>query len=617
MAISRMIGQGIVGLFLCLFLWPVSSASGEVYWPMFQAALTGAAGGGTGSGGGSTEYDIRVPQDYGTLQDAINAAADGDVILVADGVYTGPGNRGIWFNKAVTIRSEHGAERTIIDCENLDRGFIFYNDGGRGGRLDGFTIKNGRASWLNSTGTWGGGGGGGILVSNASPVIENCIITSCVATSDVAAYGGGIMLSNSEAIIKNCTISYNTIALPSGSDPATNPQGGGGLVIMNSSAPTITNCNISYNTTSGWSTGGGIYVKGSNPLISGCNITHNESNIDYPVDDTLPETEYAVSNSGGISYREFSGGLLENSTISYNKAQERAGIGAFESAPTVRNCIVEYNEATVDGGGGVGLYWNSDARFYDTVIRYNRAEDVNKVNSREQAYGAGVSVWNYTASSSGPSFTRCIIENNTAVGDGSDATGEKGSTGGGINLYGSSATFSQCIIRNNQADNRAGISISGVSRARILDSVVSGNISNEWGGGISLYYGADAVITNCTVVNNVANNTHGHTGWTSSLLSYQSSPVVTNTIFRGNSLPSVVLNGGSPVITYCNVEGGTPGIGNINSDPLFAASDDFHLSGGSPCIDSGNNRAPEIETVDLEGSQRVRNGVVDMGAYEY
>ncbi|MHC4456605.1 MAG: LamG-like jellyroll fold domain-containing protein, partial [Planctomycetota bacterium] len=50
---------------------------------------------------------------------------------------------------------------------------------------------------------------------------------------------------------------------------------------------------------------------------------------------------------------------------------------------------------------------------------------------------------------------------------------------------------------------------------------------------------------------------------------------------------------------------------------LFSVGD-FHLWSGSPCIDAGDNaEVLPSETMDFDGSPRIRNGVVDMGAYEF
>ena len=53
-----------------------------------------------------------------------------------------------------------------------------------------------------------------------------------------------------------------------------------------------------------------------------------------------------------------------------------------------------------------------------------------------------------------------------------------------------------------------------------------------------------------------------------------------------------------------------------NEDPLFVGSGDYHLTAPSPCINTGDNNAPDLPTTDKDGNPRIIGGTVDMGAYE-
>jgi parallel beta-helix repeat protein len=171
--------------------------------------------------------------EFDNIQAAIDDSNDGDTILVADGIYTGDGNRDIEFlGKAITLRSENGPERCIIYCQGSEdqphRGFYFHNGEDSNSVLDGFTIRNGYQV-----------SGGGIRCYMASPTIRNCIITNnraeggagggicyshcwgatidnCLITENLAEQGGGIISygdnfsSLYEIIVSNCTLSANS-----------------------------------------------------------------------------------------------------------------------------------------------------------------------------------------------------------------------------------------------------------------------------------------------------------------------------------------------------------------------------------------------------------------------
>lgn len=81
----------------------------------------------------------RVPADYATIQQAINASVDGDTVLVAPGTYSGEID--IIF-KAITVTSEAGPDLTVLDGGGGGAVFVV-RFGESSGTLSGFTIRNG------------------------------------------------------------------------------------------------------------------------------------------------------------------------------------------------------------------------------------------------------------------------------------------------------------------------------------------------------------------------------------------------------------------------------------------------------------------------------------------
>ena len=142
----------------------------------------------TAAAGRTIYVDNYGTGDFNNIQAAINDAIYGDTVIVADGVYTGPGNRDIDFNgKAITVRSENGPGNCIIDCNGTEaephRGFYFHNGEDSNSVLDGLTIINGYGPKNGDLFSHGGA----IYCIGSSPTISNCTFTgNCVMLSPFA-----------------------------------------------------------------------------------------------------------------------------------------------------------------------------------------------------------------------------------------------------------------------------------------------------------------------------------------------------------------------------------------------------------------------------------------------
>jgi Right handed beta helix region len=108
---------------------------------------------------------IRVPADQPTIQAGIDAAVNGDTVLVSPGTYVENIN---FLGKAITVTSSNEADSTIIDGGGTASVVTFITGETSSSVLDGFTLQNGFDPF---------GDGGAIKIDGASPIVRNNVIT--------------------------------------------------------------------------------------------------------------------------------------------------------------------------------------------------------------------------------------------------------------------------------------------------------------------------------------------------------------------------------------------------------------------------------------------------------
>ena len=236
------------------------------------------------------------------IQDAVDAAANDDLILVNDGYYqdgfrsTGSGGLGnseaqtnrVVIAKSLTVQSLNGPTAAYISGSGLYRCVDLTN----GATLSGFTLTGGAAGYIETT-----------------------TILGHTTTKTIAGDGGGVSGSLGGGVVTNCVLTGNS---------ATSLGGG-------ASGVTLLDCTLSGNYAN---TGGGA----ASSILIDCFVTGNNTPSTVVTEPALPPAD-----AGGGLY----GGSAINCVIANNSAAVGGGVWG---AISLVNCTIVNNSASYYGG---------------------------------------------------------------------------------------------------------------------------------------------------------------------------------------------------------------------------------------------------------------------------
>jgi hypothetical protein len=329
----------------------------------------------------------------------------------------------------------------------------------------------------------------------------------------------------------------------------------------------------------------------------------------------------------------------------------RARVGAYVLSPdtTVERCSfidsrvglfapydgVTVTDCTFSGIAGLGLAAHEGSTVTNCVFTGNAGTETGGMRLE------------------GGVVTGCIFTGNRSMTKGGGMTASETAVIG-CTFRDNESMFRGGGLRGGQAigctfENNTAVYGGGASGESFINCLFVGN-SAAYGGAVAAYglWPEEAELINCTLTNNTA--TSGGALWANDQVS------VHNCVLWGNG-PDEIAGGGEPLpvtVRFSDVQGGFPGAGNIDADPLFVdpAGGDYRLGPGSPCIDAGESQMRivhrplfnrpcdaldldhdgdtlELLPVDIDGRCRFADdpgtpdtgcaagAVVDMGAWEF